>query len=44
LGEGPATVLLQLARAGKLDLDSARKVVRNPAEISAIARALESRG
>jgi len=41
VGEGPAAVLLQLARLGKLDPDAARKVVRNPSRISAISQQVE---
>jgi len=33
VGEGPAAVLLQLARLGKLDLESARAVVLKPSQI-----------
>jgi hypothetical protein len=41
VGTGPAAVLMQLARLGRLDLESARKVVRNVARISDIARKVD---
>ncbi|HUH98323.1 MAG TPA: metallophosphoesterase family protein [Anaerolineales bacterium] len=40
-GDGPAAVLLQMARLGKLDLESARRVVRGAARITEIARQLD---
>ena len=41
VGNGPSAVLMQMARLGKLDLESARKVVRNAARIGDIARQID---
>jgi hypothetical protein len=42
VGEGPAAVLLQLARLGKLDLESARKIVRSAALVNDVDRQIDS--
>lgn len=44
VGTGPVSVLLQLARVGKLDLETARKVVGRSAEMGEIAMRLENLG
>ncbi len=41
VGNGSSAVLMQMARLGKLNLESARKVVRNAALISDIARRID---
>ena len=41
VGDGPSAVLMQMARTGKLDPESARKVVRNVAMISDIVHQIE---
>ncbi|PJH75869.1 MAG: hypothetical protein CO064_04265 [Anaerolineae bacterium CG_4_9_14_0_8_um_filter_58_9] len=41
VGDVPSAILMQMARLGKLDLESARKVVRNAARISDIARLVD---
>lgn len=41
VGDGPQAVLMQMARLGKLDLESARKVVRKPARIGSIVRQVD---
>lgn len=41
VGEGPAAILLQMARLGRLDLESARRVVRHSALINEVAQQLE---
>ena len=41
VGNGSSAVLMQMARLGKLDLESARKVIRNAAMIGDIAHQIE---
>ncbi|HTX90390.1 MAG TPA: metallophosphoesterase [Anaerolineales bacterium] len=41
VGDGPAAVLLQMARLGKLNVESAQKVVRNTALISDFTRQVD---
>ena len=41
VGNGSSAVLMQMARLGKLDLESAQKVIRNAALISDIAHQIE---
>ena len=41
VGEGPAAVLLQLARLGKL-LESARKIVQSAALVNDVDRQIDS--
>ncbi len=41
VGNGPQAVLMQMARMGNLDLESARKVVHQPAQIDGIARQVD---
>ena len=41
VGDGPQAVLMQMARVGKLDLGSARKVVQQSAWIGSIARQVD---
>ncbi len=41
VGDGPLAVLLQMARVGKLDLESARKAIRNARRIGALTQQLD---